>query len=445
MTAEAKITDINGFPYLTENARSAELILQFYTTALGALQGAPLYLRRNPQSTMLYIRSGNQWQQFHRNQREAFWATAMEHHTQLRQSNWSVKRLREMWEYAMQYAVKVEFDNRRYFETSNAVLDALTGDLLTDDERFLKAPTTRSSALAYEPDYTPSEAWQYWYDGMDEHQKAVRDWSVGSAVAGQYGLLFTFGQSRTGKSTLAEGLQEALGSGTASVELSSDWGRFGTLIFDNTTYLYVPDAKGAKNQNNKNYETLHMMASGDPIRVEIKGAETYQTTNYGFFEVVSNSPTTMTFEQSLVDRVRFCLYTYIDPRGDDGMTKRRILADKQAWLNYAIECAIKLAKGEVKRPPIDEYQAYGWILWLREANSYARMCVEEGRVLSYTDYDHGYRGPAYYKLTKETVDSIAEGVKELNRQFGDNILLQNWDKYGEKLKTAYYDKTTKLF
>ena len=93
---------------------------------------------------------------------------------------------------------------------------------------------------------------------------------------------------------------------------------------------------------------------------------------------MSNAPTTLYFEQSLVDRVRFCLYTYIDPRSDGGKMKRLILADRQAWLNYAISCAIKLAKGETERPPIDDYQAYGWVLWLQEANTYGKMCVDLG-------------------------------------------------------------------
>lgn len=438
------ITDIGGFPVLSENTRSPDLILQFYAQALSALQQAPLWVRRDNDSTGLYLRTNGRWRVFHRSQQQAFWSAAMAGHPELRKSNWSVKRLREMWDYAVQYAVSGDFDNRRYFETANAVLDCKTGELLTGDDRFLVAPTTRNSTLEYLPEYTPSAAWSVWYDGMDEGQRHVRDWSVGSAVLGEYGLLFTFGTTRTGKSTLAEGLTGVLGDGAYGVNLSQEWGRFGTQRFDNTTYLYVPDAKGSKNQHNKNYEILHMIAAGDPIPVEIKGGELYSTTNYGFMEIISNAPTTLTFEASLVDRVRFCLYTYIDPRADGGDMKRKILADKQAWLNYAIECAIKLAKGETKRPPINDYQAYGWVMWLREANSYGKLCVEEGRILSYSEYNYRYDGQSYYKLTRETVDVMAEGIQELNRQYGKGILAENWDEYGKKLKENYYDKITKL-
>ena len=432
------------FPVLSENTRSPDTILEFYFRVLQSLQEAPLYLRRNVDSTSLCIRTNLGWQEFNRTRQQSFWSAAMQQHAELRKSNWSVRRLKEVWDYAMQYAPSATFDNRRYFETKNAVLDGVTGELITSDDRFLRAPTTRNSPLPYDPDYTPSPAWTYWYEGMDSHQRKVRDWSVGSAVSGQYGLLFTFGNTRVGKSTLAEGLKQALGAGTASVQLSQDWGRFGTQIFDNTTYLYVPDAKGAKHQHNKNYEVLHQMASGDPIQVEIKGAQTYETTNYGFFEVISNAPATLTFEPSLVDRVRFCLYTYIDPRSDGGDMKRRILADKQAWLNYAITCAIRLAKGEATRPKIDQYQAYGWSMWLHEANSYGRMCVDEGRLLSYSEYNYAYTGASYYKLTKETVETMAEGIKELNRQFGGDILKQDWAAYKEQLHKEYYAKATEL-
>ena len=182
------------------------------------------------------------------------------------------------------------------------------------------------------------------------------------------------------------------------------------------------------------------MASGDPIQVEVKGAEIYQTTNYGFIEVISNAPSTMQFEQSLVDRVRFCLYTYISPRSDGGQMKRLILSDRQAWLNYAVECAIKLAKGEVERPPIDKYQMYGWVMWLQEANTYGKMCVEEGRVLTYSEYKYAYEGAQRFMLTKETVEEMRAGFNELSRQFGSNFLSTNWAEYGEQLKKDYYNE-----
>ena len=180
----------------------------------------------------------------------------------------------------------------------------------------------------------------------------------------------------------------------------------------------------------------------------MKGAEIYQTTNYGFIEVISNAPTTLNFEQSLVDRVRFCLYTYIDPRADGGQMKRMILADKQAWLNYAVGCAIKLAKGEVVRPKIDDYQMYGWVLWLQEANTYGKMCVEEGRVLTYSEYQQVYQGANRFMLTKETIDEMKSGFAELTRQYGKDFLREDWVAYGQKLKDEYYgtnQEAPKLF
>ena len=130
-----------------------------------------------------------------------------------------------------------------------------------------------------------------------------------------------------------------------SVSQSRYKGRFYTQQFEHTTYLYDPDAKGSKGQNNQNYETLHLMASGDYIQIEEKGGGIRTTQNYGFVELVSNAPTPLAFEQSLIDRVRFCLYTHIDPRGDGGSFKRKLLADRQAWLNYAVENTIAVSKG----------------------------------------------------------------------------------------------------
>lgn len=444
-----KSTPHDELPVLSENIRSAEPLQWFYHQVkdnFTCLNGrkSPLFLRRSEHG--LSIRIGNAWKTYRRNENIEFWRDAMAVYPALALSNWSTTRTKALWDYFQIYAPEIEFDNRRYFEMDNCVLDGLTGELNYAADRFLTHPTTRSSKLSYKPDYEPSVAWQQWYETMDANQQRVRDWSVGSALNGNHGLLFTFGQSRTGKSTLAEGLSEVLGAGARVINLSKNWGRFATLHMDNTTYLYDADAKGAKNQNNENYGTLHLMASGDPIQVEVKGGEIYQTTNYGFMEIISNAPSTMSFEQSLVDRVRFCLYTYIQPRSDGGNMKRLILADKQAWLNYAIECAIKLAKGEVTRPAIDKYQMYGWVLWLQEANSYGKMCVEEGRVLTYSEYKYAYEGATRFQLTKETVEEMKAGFNELSRQYGGNFLETDWAEYGEQLRKDYYgEETPKLF
>jgi len=444
-------TPNDELPVMPETVRNQDTLQWFYRAVadnFSCLNGrkSPLYLRRSEHG--LAIRVGNQWKQYRRGEQIEFWRDAMAAFPELAESNWSTKRNLALWDYFQVYAREISFDNRRYFEMENCILDGYTGELNSDEERFLDNPTTRASRLKYKPDYEPSVAWNKWYETMDEHQQKVRDWSVGSAIIGNHGLLFTFGQSRTGKSTLAEGLAEVLGSGAGVFSLSRNWGRFYTQHMDNTTYLYDADAKGSKNQNNDNYGTLHLMASGDPIQVEVKGSEIYQTTNYGFIEVISNAPTTLSFEQSLVDRVRFCLYTYIEPRADGGQMKRMILADKQAWLNYAVNCAIKLAKGEVTRPEIDEYQMYGWVLWLQEANTYGKMCVEEGRVLTYSEYKFAYEGAQRFMLTKETIEEMRSGFNELSRQFGENFLGKDWKAYGEKLKGRYYgtiQEATKLF
>lgn len=444
-----KKTPNDELPVMPETVRNQDTLQWFYRAILENFtcqngRRSPLYLRRSEHG--LAIRHGNQWKVYRRGEMIEFWRDAMQAYPDLAESNWSTKRNQAIWDYFQVYAPEIEFDNRRYFEMENCILDGYTGDLNSEDERFLICPTTRASSLKYDPSYEPGVAWKKWYDTMDEHQQKVRDWSVGSAITGQHGLLFTFGQSRTGKSTLAEGLAEVLGSGAGVFSLSRNWGRFYTQHMDNTTYLYDADAKGAKNQNNENYGTLHLMASGDPIQVEVKGSEIYQTTNYGFIEVISNAPTTLSFEQSLVDRVRFCLYTYIEPRADGGQMKRMILADKQAWLNYAVECAIKLAKGETVRPLIDNYQMYGWVLWLQEANSYGKMCVEEGRVMTYSEYKFAYDGAARFTLTKETIEEMRAGFNELSRQFGSNFLAYDWKEYGEQLRKDYYhEEAPKLF
>lgn len=439
-------TPPSELPVLPETVKNQDTLQWFYRAIIDNFsclnsRKSPLYLRRSEHG--LAIRVDNQWRVYRRGEQAAFWRDAMASYPELRMSNWSTKRTQALWDYFYIYATEIHFDNRRYFEMANCVLDSQTGELNKKSVRFLENPTTRSSKLPYDPEYEPSKPWIQWYETMDAHQQRVRDWSVGSAITGEHGLLFTFGQSRTGKSTLAEGLSEVLGTGAQVISLSRNWGRFYTQHMDNTTYLFDADAKGAKNQNNENYGTLHLMASGDPIQVEVKGGDIYQTTNYGFIEVISNAPSTMSFEQSLVDRVRFCLYTYIDPRADGGQMKRMILADKQAWLNYAINCAIKLAKGEAKRPPIDKYQMYGWVLWLQEANTYGKLCVTEGRTVTYSEYKHSYEGANRYMLTRETVEEMESGFKELSRQYGKNVFEEDWDEYGKQLKREYYgDKET---
>lgn len=438
-----KKTPSDELPVMPETVRNQDTLQWFYRAVIDNFtcqngRKSPLYLRRAEHG--LAIRVNNVWRLYRRGQQIEFWRDAMAVYPELAESNWSTKRTMAIWDYFQVYAPEIEFDNRRYFEMSNCVLDGYTGELISTDDRFLTCPTTRSSALKYDPSYEPSVAWNKWYETMDENQRKVRDWSVGSAIVGNHGLLFTFGQSRTGKSTLAEGLAEVLGTGAQVFSLSRNWGRFYTNHFDNTTYLYDADAKGSKNHNNENYGTLHLMASGDPIQIEVKGSEIYQSSNYGFIEVISNAPSTMNFEQSLVDRVRFCLYTYIDPRADGGQMKRMILADKQAWLNYAVGCAIKLAKGEVTRPEIDDYQMYGWVLWLSEANTYGKMCIEEGRVLTYSEYKMAYGGAQRFMLTKETVEEMQSGFSELSRQYGKDFLKENWDEFGKKLKDKYYGR-----
>lgn len=439
--AEIQATPASELPVLPETMKNADTLQWFYRAVADNFmcindRRSPLYLRRCEHGVT--IRVNNQWKVYRKGEQTEFWRDAMSEFKVLADANWSTRRTQDLWNYFQIYALEITFDNRRYFEMANCVLDGHSGDLIYSEERFIDCPTTRSSKLSYEPSYQPSIPWLEWYNTMDSHQQAVRDWSVGSAIVGNHGLLFTFGQSRTGKSTLAEGLSEVLGTGAGVFSLSRSWGRFYTQHMDNTTYLYDADAKGAKNQNNENYGTLHLMASGDPIQVEVKGSEIYQTTNYGFIEVVSNAPTTISFEQSLVDRVRFCLYTYIKPRADGGRMKRLILGDKQAWLNYAVGCAIKLAKGEVDRPLIDDYQMYGWVLWLQEANTYGKMCIEEGRILTYQEYKYAYEGPSRYMLTKETVEEMKSGFKELNRQYGREFLKLDWVGYGEKLMKDYY-------
>lgn len=444
--AELQGTPLDQLPMLSENTKSPDTIQWFAAMVLdnfSCLNGrsSPLFLRTHEQA--LVFRQGNRWVQFHRGQKTEFWRAVFDAYPDVRESNWSTKRQQLLWDYFLTYAPSGEFDNRRYFETANAVLDGRTGTLNYDEDRFLVNATVRGSELAYEPSYTPSQAWLKWYDGMDKHQKQVRQWSVGAAVTGEYGLLMTFGNSRTGKSTAAEGLAQALGSGTNTFSLSQHWGQFYTQAFDGTTYLYDPDAKGSKNQNGDNYETIHMMASGDPLTMEIKQGASYRTSNYGFMEIISNAPAPLSFERSLIDRVRFCLYTYIGSKADDGEMKGLILKDKQAWLNYAIESAIAFRQNG--RPKIDMYQMYGWVSWLKNVNAYGRMCIDGKRALSYSEYKYAYDGNNRYLLNRETVEEMRDAMLELSKQFGKDFLMIDWKKYGEELKTQYYDKTEQLF
>ena len=307
-------SELPTLPEVTRNQDTLQWFYKLVTDNFTCTNGrtSPLYLRSSRHG--LAVRIHDRWQVYSKNGQTQFWRDVQQAYPTLFDLNWSIRRTQDLWAYFQIYAPDITFDNRRYFETQNAILDGYTGELITTPDRHITHPTTRHSPLAYDPTIAPTPAWTEWYSTMDTHQQQVRDWSVGSAILGDYGLLFTFGNTRTGKSTLAEGLAQVLGDGARAIELSRQWGRFYTKHFENTTYLFDSDAKGSKNQNNDNYGTLHLMASGDPVQVEVKGGELYQTTNYGFIEIISNSPTTMTFEPSLVDRVRFCLYNYVSAK-----------------------------------------------------------------------------------------------------------------------------------
>ena len=444
VSSQIEALTLPPLPPLPETTKNQDTLQAWYRGVRDIFIGAPLYLRHTSEG--LAIRHGGRWQVYPRTTagRESLWRDIMRAHLDVGGENWSARRTLELTQYLLLYAPGITLDSRRYLETRNCILDGETGELDYSYERWLKKPTLRVSSLAYDPEYTPSAAWQTWHDTMDAHQQAVRAWSVGSAVLGEHGLLMTWGRTRCGKSTLAEGLAGVLGTGARAISLSRDWGRFYTHGLQNTTYLYDPDAKGAKRQNELNYETLHMMASGDPIQMERKGAELTQSDNYGFIELIANRPPVLTFEESLVDRVRFCLYTYIQPRGDGGVLKRQILADKQAWLNYAVTCAMKLARGEITRPELDDYQAYGWWEWLKDQSSYGRMCASEGRLLSYTDYKYAYNGAGRFLITRETMEDIQAGVREIERQWGGGSLFaHDWQGYKKQLELEYYGETTK--
>ena len=355
MSINAEIITIEGqLPVLSENVRKPDVLQQFYTLVTDHLANSPICLR-STKTNNVAIRVDGGWQEYTPTKQLSFWKDLMQAYPVIGEHKWSTRRLQALWEYFRAYAPNITFDNKLYFEMPSAVLDGQTGELITTPDRHLTHPTLRNSPFDYDPTYEPSQAWQMWHDSMDAHQQAVRAWSVGSAVLGENGLLFTFGETRTGKSTLAEGITNVLGRGVTTFNLSQHWGRFYTQDFDNTTYLYDPDCKGVKQKNNENYETLHMMANGDPIRMKMKGGASYKSSNYGFLEVISNYPVPIYFEKSLIDRVRFCLYTYINPRGDGGELKQAILEDRQAWLNYVVKCAIDLAKKNIVRPPLDDY------------------------------------------------------------------------------------------
>jgi len=755
-------------PVLSENIRKPDVLQQFYALMTEHLASSDVCLRTTETGNVA-MRVDGGWQEYIPTKQLNFWRDLMRVYPVIKEHNWSMKRMQALWEYFRTYAPNITFDNKLYFEMPSAILDGRTGKLITTPDRHLTHPTLRNSPFDYDPTYEPSQAWQTWYTSMDAHQQAVRAWSVGSAVLGEYGLLFTFGNTRVGKaerasqlvptprgdhmigvlkpgdyvfgsngrptrviavhhhgrlpvwrvrftdgswldtseehnwtlvrdnrpsivrttrelrkklpsnnyylpraiikgnnadeqvpayelgawladgsvcgsnnsqaritkaqgavsdylqaidpelkrhdyhnscgyltastkshlreylretgldmtkskgkfipsewfnktadirfkllqglmdcdggwhykkhrysitrysttspqlaldvirlatslglsarkkiahhktgdyfivnirglkknpfkyskyvdvwrpcprtprrcvksveyigedemvcitveakdnlyigdtqfnivthnSTLAEGITNVLGRGVTTFNLSQHWGRFYTQDFDNTTYLYDPDCKGAKQKNNENYETLHMMASGDPIRMEMKGGASYKSANYGFLEVVSNQPVPIYFEKSLIDRVRFCLYTYIEPRGDGGEMKSLILADRQAWVNYAISCAIDLAKNKATRPPIDDYQMYGWVQWLKKTSTYGQMCVDAGRALTYQEYSYAYEGKSKYMVEKNTVAEMRDGFYELERQYGTTFLDKDWDNYEQQLKEAYYDE-----
>ena len=72
------------------------------------------------------------------------------------------------------------------------------------------------------------------------------------------------------------------------------------------------------------------------------------------------------------------------------------------------------------------------------------MCIEEGRILTYQEYQYSYKGSSRYMLTRETVDEMKTGFLELNRQYGANFLTTDWAAYGEELKVEY-EKAPELF
>ena len=422
-----------------DDTRKREILQPFYAQISRALSDK-LSLRYSAPDKSLVLREGNQWKTFTIKEQNEFWQAVWEQWGELRDVNWSTDRLNKMFTYFFSYPNKLKFKSHQYFELKNFILDVTTGELHKEPNRHLLYPTFRNTPYSYRPGTNPSVAWQKWYDTMTPEQKRIREWSVASAMCGEYGALLTFGNTRTGKSTLAEGLSKIIGEGARPFSVSRDWGRFQTKQFHNTTYLFDPDAKGSKGQNLRNYEQVHQMMSGDPIQMEIKGGLLFESTNYGFMEIISNDPVGLTFEPSLVDRVRFCLYTYITPRGDGGGLKRRILADEQAWVNYAVECAIKLAKGEIERSPLDHYQALGWYHWLSHNNGYAKLCFTHGRYLTYQEYDTEYRGSSYYKMARDSVQTTRDGMEEISRQLEANFVNIDWDEYEEQLRKEYYGK-----
>lgn len=429
-------------PLMGEDIRKKDLLNAFYKGVKSAFENK-LSMRFDRDTQSLVIRHNERWQGFTIKEEQQFWTAVWFEWPKLVEVNWATDRLHKLYQYFFFYPTDIEFKSQRYFELKNTILDVETGKLYHGDNRHLDYPTFRSTPHNYNPGYKPSKSWKKWFDAMTEEQKQVRAWSVGSAVCGGHGALMTFGNTRTGKSTLAEGLSEVLNGGARKMSISQDWGRFQTSRFRDTTYLFDPDAKGSKQQNNRNYETLHLMMCGDPIGMEIKGGNIFESQRYGFLEIISNDPVGIRFEPSLVDRVRFCLYTYIDPRGDGGNFKKWVLSDTQAWANYAIDSAIKLAKGKIERPPLNYYQALGWYHFLKNNNDYAELCFRHRRYLSYTEYIQFTDKNTYYRISKDTMDQIYNGMQEINRQLGEDITKVDWDDYEEQLKREYYGIRTK--
>lgn len=423
-----------ALPVMPEAARSRDEKQLFYGSVLDWFERTASL---KVSDERVAVRAGARWFLFSRNEELAFWRLMMEHYQELASQNWSVTRMSELYQYFLIYAKELRFENRRYFEFKSGVLDTETGEINRDEDRHLRFPTVRNTQLDYVPEKNMSKTFLRWVNTQDAYQRVVREWAIASAMCGEHGLLMTYGQSRTGKSTAAEALSKTLNKGALPISISREWGRFYTRLFEGTTYLFDPDAKGSKQQNNKNYETLHLMASGDEIQMEEKGAGIYTSDNYGFVELVGNNPVPLNFEQSLVDRLTFCLYTYISPRGDGGRFKKRLLNQEQDWLNYAIDCTLRYINGDLNKPDIDDYQLYGWHLWLKSCNSYAEECFKLKRAISYNEYAINYKGSSRYMLSRETIEDVKAGARELSRRSGKEFWSIDFDKLGDIIKEKY--------
>jgi hypothetical protein len=143
-------TAYDELPVLPETVRNQEVLQWFYRavtenfTCLGGRK-SPLYLRRSEHG--LAIRIGNQWKLYRRGESIEFWRDAMEVYPELRESNWSTKRQQDLWNYFQAYAPQISFDNRRYFEMANCIMDGHNGGLDYEPERFLNYPTTEVHLL----------------------------------------------------------------------------------------------------------------------------------------------------------------------------------------------------------------------------------------------------------------------------------------------------------